>query len=248
MSAGAAPPGASSEKQARDWVRSMFGRVAHRYDLLNHLLSFQADRYWRWRTVRLLRDTLAREDAAALDICCGSGDLTLALARRASARVYGSDFCHPMLVEARRKAIRRQAGTPLFEADALSLPVRDQSLDLVTVAFGFRNLANYHAGLREMRRVLKPGGRAAILEFTRPPNPVFRALYNFYSRRILPVIGGLISGSREAYTYLPDSVRKFPDAPRLADDMAEAGFAYVDYRYLTGGIVALHIGVRSQHR
>jgi demethylmenaquinone methyltransferase/2-methoxy-6-polyprenyl-1,4-benzoquinol methylase len=240
MSAGAAPPGVSNEKQAGKWVRSMFGRVAHRYDLLNHLLSFQADRYWRWRTVRALRDILARDDAVVLDICCGSGDLTLALARGGAARVYGSDFCHPMLVEAARKSIRQPV--PLFESDALALPLEASSLDLITVAFGFRNLANYRAGLREMRRVLKPGGRVAILEFTRPPNAAFRALYNFYSRYILPAIGGLISGSREAYTYLPDSVSKFPDAPRLAAEMAEAGFSGVGYRYLTGGIVALHSG------
>jgi len=130
----------------------------------------------------------------------------------------------------------------LFESDALTLPLRDASLDLVTVAFGFRNLANYEAGLVEMRRVLAPGGMAAILEISQPPNAVFAAFYNFYARRVLPWIGGLISGSRDAYTYLPESVRTFPTAPELAAMMRSAGFAEVSFEYLTGGIVALHLG------
>jgi demethylmenaquinone methyltransferase/2-methoxy-6-polyprenyl-1,4-benzoquinol methylase len=147
-----------------------------------------------------------------------------------------------MLVAARGKIAARRAPAVLFESDALTLPLRDASLDLLTVAFGFRNLANYEAGLVEMRRVLRPGGMAAILEFSQPPSPVFGALYNLYSRRILPWIGGLISGSRDAYTYLPESVRKFPSAPRLAAMMQDAGFASVSFEYLTGGIVALHLG------
>ena len=245
MSGGAAPPGATDEREAAQWVRSMFGRVAHRYDLLNHLLSFQVDRYWRWRTVRRFGSVLGRRDAVALDICCGSGDLMFALRRNALARVYGSDFCHPMLIEASRKS--GSAAPPLFEADALRLPLAGASLDLITVAFGFRNLVNYQAGLLEMRRVLKPGGRAAILEFSQPPNPIFRSFYGFYSRRILPVAGGLLSGSRDAYTYLPDSVERFPAAPRLAEDMRRAGFAEVEYAYFTGGIVALHIGASTRN-
>jgi demethylmenaquinone methyltransferase/2-methoxy-6-polyprenyl-1,4-benzoquinol methylase len=156
--------------------------------------------------------------------------------------VLGSDFCHPMLVAARQKVAQRRAPAVLFESDALRLPLRDASLDLLTVAFGFRNLANYEAGLAEVRRVLRPGGMAAILEFSRPPNRAFASLYNFYSRRILPVIGGAISGSRDAYTYLPDSVRKFPDAPELAAKMTAAGFRAVEFEHLTGGIVALHLG------
>jgi demethylmenaquinone methyltransferase/2-methoxy-6-polyprenyl-1,4-benzoquinol methylase len=149
-----------------------------------------------------------------------------------------------MLVAARRKFERRGTGSPLFESDALQLPLGDASLDLITVAFGFRNLANYEEGLREMRRVLKPGGTAAILEFSQPPNPAFAALYNFYSRRILPVIGGAISGNRDAYTYLPESVRKFPSAPDLAEAMRLVGFSHARYEFLTGGIVALHLGRR----
>jgi demethylmenaquinone methyltransferase/2-methoxy-6-polyprenyl-1,4-benzoquinol methylase len=178
-----------------------------------------------------------------LDVCCGTGDLALALERRSRGVVLGSDFCHPMLVSARGKVERRHARIALFESDALHLPVRGGSVDLVTVAFGFRNLANYQAGLAEMRRVLRPGGVAAILEFSQPPNPLFRAVNNIYCRSILPWIGGLVSGAPDAYAYLPESVRKFPAAPELAEDMRVAGFEDVTYDYLTGGAVALHLGV-----
>ena len=235
---GATPQGARDEREAAAWVRGMFARVARRYDLANHLLSFNIDRLWRARTVRRVRPILKRPGARVLDICCGTGNLTLALARRSRALVLGSDFCHPMLVAARGKG-----AADLFEADALRLPLRDASLDLVTVAFGFRNLANYRAGLAEMRRVLRPNGMAAILEFSEPPNPVFAALYHFYSRRILPLIGGALSGSRDAYTYLPESVRKFPPPEELAEEMGRAGFAEVRYERFTGGIATLHLGV-----
>jgi demethylmenaquinone methyltransferase/2-methoxy-6-polyprenyl-1,4-benzoquinol methylase len=238
---GSTPAGARDEQEAARWVRGMFGRVAPRYDLANHLLSCNIDRYWRAHTVRRTREILLRPEARVLDICCGTGDLVLALAKHGRP-VLGSDFCHPMLVAARGKIARRRAPAALFESDALTLPLRDASLDLITVAFGFRNLANYESGLREMRRVLGPGGMAAILEFSQPPNALFRAFYNLYSRRILPWIGGLISGSRDAYTYLPESVRTFPTAPELAAMMRSAGFAEVSFEYLTGGIVALHLG------
>jgi demethylmenaquinone methyltransferase/2-methoxy-6-polyprenyl-1,4-benzoquinol methylase len=241
---GTTPLGARNEQEAANWVRAMFGRVAHRYDLANHLLSLNIDRVWRARTVRRLRQNLERPDARILDICCGTGDLVLALARgnRHGRPVLGSDFCHPMLTAARDKVAKRAARAVLFEADALRLPVRDASLDLITVAFGFRNLANYEAGLREIRRALRPEGTAAILEFSQPPNRIFAALYNWYSRRILPAIGGALSGSRDAYLYLPESVRKFPSAAELADDMRRVGFDEVRYEYWTGGIVALHLG------
>jgi demethylmenaquinone methyltransferase/2-methoxy-6-polyprenyl-1,4-benzoquinol methylase len=162
----------------------------------------------------------------------------MALEAAARRPLYGSDFCHPMLLAADRKSPRSK----LFEADALSLPVADGTLDLITIAFGFRNLANYGAGLRELRRVLRSGGMLAILEFSQPPNPLFGAMYRFYSRRILPVIGGAISGAPDAYTYLPESVRKFPSATQLGRDMQAAGFRDVQYELMTGGIVALHSG------
>jgi demethylmenaquinone methyltransferase / 2-methoxy-6-polyprenyl-1,4-benzoquinol methylase len=147
-----------------------------------------------------------------------------------------------VLVSARGRVARVRARVALFESDALHLPVRGQSLDLVTVAFGFRNLADYAGGLAEMRRVLRPGGLAAILEFSQPPNALFRAVNDVYCGRILPWIGGLVSGAPDAYTYLPESVRKFPAAPELAEDMRRAGFTAVSYDYLTGGTVALHLG------
>jgi demethylmenaquinone methyltransferase/2-methoxy-6-polyprenyl-1,4-benzoquinol methylase len=239
---GTTPAGAAGEREAANWVRAMFGRVAHRYDLANHLLSCNIDRYWRRHTVKRVREILCRPGAVALDICCGTGDLLLALERERGATVWGSDFCHPMLVAAGEKIARRGAGSRLFEADALRLPLPEASVDLITVAFGFRNLANYGDGLAEMRRVLKPGGMAAILEFSQPPNPMFAALYGFYSRKILPVIGGVLSGSPDAYRYLPESVRKFPPVEELAEEMRHAGFRDVGFERLTGGIVALHLG------
>jgi demethylmenaquinone methyltransferase/2-methoxy-6-polyprenyl-1,4-benzoquinol methylase len=235
---GTTPLGTSGEQEAARWVRDMFGRIAPRYDLANHLLSYNLDRLWRRHTVKRVRSVLDRPEARVLDICCGTGDLALALRKGGRARVLASDFCHPMLEAASRKL----PGGVLFEADAMQLPVRDASLDLITVAFGFRNLTNYDAGLREMRRVLRPGGMAAILEFSQPGNSAFAALYKFYSRRILPHLGGLITGAPDAYRYLPESIQKFPDADGLADAMRRAGFNSVSYEGLTGGSVALHLG------
>ncbi|MGH9668464.1 MAG: bifunctional demethylmenaquinone methyltransferase/2-methoxy-6-polyprenyl-1,4-benzoquinol methylase UbiE, partial [Bryobacteraceae bacterium] len=237
---GTTPAGTTGEEQAAAWVRGMFGRIAGHYDLLNHLLSFNLDRRWRTRTVRRVESVLARPEARVLDLCCGTGDLTLALEKKRGRAILGSDFCHPMLVAAREKVAHGRFGSALFEADALALPLADASLDLVTVAFGFRNLANYNRGLAEMRRILKPGGVAAILEFSQPSSRAFAAVYGFFSSRLLPFIGGLISGSREAYSYLPASIRKFPSAPDLAEDMKRAGFEKVEFERMTGGAVALH--------
>ncbi|HVV46115.1 MAG TPA: bifunctional demethylmenaquinone methyltransferase/2-methoxy-6-polyprenyl-1,4-benzoquinol methylase UbiE [Bryobacteraceae bacterium] len=241
-SLGTTPEGSRSEQEASQWVRSMFGRVAHRYDLANHLLSANVDRYWRNRTVARVRDVLQRPGALVLDLACGTGDLLIALEREAGRRLIGSDFCHPMLTGARTKIARDHLHSVLVESDALALPFPDASLDLVTIAFGYRNFANYGAGLVEMRRVLRPGGALAILEFTQPPNPAFAAVYNWYSRRVLPLIGGAISGAPDAYRYLPESVRKFPDAPELARMMSGSGFGSVKWEYLTFGIAALHVG------
>jgi demethylmenaquinone methyltransferase / 2-methoxy-6-polyprenyl-1,4-benzoquinol methylase len=244
MTRGSRPPGAAGEEEAARWVRRMFGAVAARYDLLNHLLSFNIDRSWRRRAVRRLRPELARPGVRVLDSCCGTGDLLLALESECHATVWGCDFSHPMLVLARQKAARRGVCAHFMEADALRLPLRDASLDLITTAFGFRNLASYRDGLAEMARVLRPGGVAAILEFSRPPHRLVSALYGFYSRRVLPAIGGAVSGSREAYAYLPESVRRFPGAEELAGDMERAGFQQVRFTRMTAGIVALHLGTR----
>ncbi|MBM3814269.1 MAG: bifunctional demethylmenaquinone methyltransferase/2-methoxy-6-polyprenyl-1,4-benzoquinol methylase UbiE [Acidimicrobiia bacterium] len=244
MSAGTRPQGVEGDAQIAGWVRRMFDDVAPRYDLLNHLLSLNVDKYWRNRTAARLEEILRRPNIKAVDLCCGSGDLLLTLQRQAPVPLTGSDFSHQMLRVAAEKIRKRGAPSLLFEGDAMRLPLADQSIDLVSAAFGFRNLVNYRLGLQEMLRVLKPGGTAAILEFSTPPNPAFRALYDFYSRRVLPVVGGWISGSREAYRYLPESVRKFPAAPELAAQMREAGFVEVRFHRMTFGIVSLHIGTR----
>jgi demethylmenaquinone methyltransferase/2-methoxy-6-polyprenyl-1,4-benzoquinol methylase len=239
---GTTPRGATTEQDSARWVRDMFGRVAGRYDLLNHLLSFNLDKRWRSRTVERVAPILARPGTRVLDLCCGTGDVLLALEARRGSPVFGSDFCHPMLVEAGRKIARQGLGSPLFEADALALPLAAGSLDLITTAFGFRNFANYEKGLEELLRVLKPGGVAAILEFSQPTNPVFGAFYGFFSNRVLPVVGGVVSGSRDAYTYLPESIQKFPGAEELASAMRSAGFSRVEFDRMTGGAVALHLG------
>ncbi len=242
MGAGTTPQGIVSEREAARWVRTMFGRVAGRYDLANHLLSANVDRHWRAHTVRRVRGILRRPDARVLDLACGTGDLLFAMEQEAGRALIGSDFCHPMLEQARAKIAAAGLRSVLVEADALALPAPDESFDLVTTAFGFRNFANYRAALGELRRVLRPGGALAILEFTQPPNALFAAVYNWYSTKVLPIMGGLISGAPDAYRYLPESVQKFPDAAELADWMRNAGFAQVDWEYLTFGIAALHIG------
>ena len=229
----------SSEQEKAQWVRGMFGSIAGRYDLLNHVLSFNLDKRWRAKAVRRLEDRLTRPGARVLDLCCGTGDLWVALQER-GANVLGSDFCHPMLIEAQRK----KPGSPLFEADALALPIASDSLDLVTCAFGFRNLANHDKGLNEFLRVLKPGGVAAILEFSQPTNAAFAALYGFFSNHVLPRIGGVVSGSREAYSYLPQSIQTFPGAEELAARMKAAGFKRVEFDRMTAGAVALHLGYK----
>jgi demethylmenaquinone methyltransferase / 2-methoxy-6-polyprenyl-1,4-benzoquinol methylase len=256
---GTRPEGAVSEVDASKKVREMFTQIAPRYDLLNHLLSLQIDRLWRARTARRLQPLLDRADALVLDLCCGTGDLALALARAGKARIIGADFAHTMLVRAKEKSSTlppsAKQGTPspnqdsasamfFFEADALRLPFGNSSFDLVTTAFGFRNLANYEAGLREIQRVLKPGGTIAILEFTEPPASLWGDFYRWYFCSVLPRIGGLISGERSAYTYLPKSVARFFRPAELAALLKTVGYHSVDYRTWTLGTVALHTAVR----
>ncbi len=223
-------------------VRAMFAGIATRYDLLNHLLSGNTDQRWRQIVAARLRPALGA-GTRTLDVACGTGDLALTLAKAGETQVIGLDFCRPMLELAARKAHGQARTLPFIEGDALHLPFAAASFDVVTIAFGLRNLADVAAGLRELGRVLKPGGTLAVLEFSRPVVPGFRALFGFYFRRVLPRIGGLVSGSRGAYEYLPDSVSRFPDQVRLAALMREVGFAQVAYQNLTGGIAALHTGV-----
>lgn len=244
-SAGTTPPGTSSEEQAARWVERMFAAIAPRYDLINHLLSFNIDRSWRTALIRRLQPVLRRSDAKILDLCCGTGDVLLALAKASASPVIGADFCHPMLVAAREKAARKGCRAHLLEADALRLPLRDAALDAISIAFGFRNLANYSAGLAEFSRVLKPGGVLAILEFSQPQGLVMKTAYGVYSRVIMPAVGSFISGRRDAYAYLPDSIRKFPSPVQLVAMMQSSGFTKVTYELLTGGIAALHIGYRG---
>jgi len=233
-------PRTESEIQHATAVREMFSGIAGRYDLLNHLLSANIDKRWRRLVRTRLQATLADPNAFVLDVACGTGDLSVELQRDAKATVIGTDFCRPMLAIAREKS----ASIPFVEGDAMELGFADGTFDAVTIAFGLRNLSNVADGLRELNRVLKPGGNLVILEFSSPVVPGFRGAFNLYFAKVLPRIGGFVSGSRGAYEYLPDSVSKFPDQKALAATMSEVGFHKVKYENLTGGIAALHIGVK----
>lgn len=225
-------------------VRAMFGEIAPTYDRLNHVLSVNIDKRWRRLVGKKLADVLARPNAMVLDLCCGTADLTLELSNQApQAKVIGCDFCHPMLVLGRDK-IPAQSQAKLIEGDALHLPFASESFDAVTNAFGLRNLEHVEGGLHEIHRVLKPGGRVAILEFSRPIVPLLREAFGFYFTKILPRIGALVSGSRQAYTYLPASVSQFPDQKRLAGMMSDAGFVDVNYLNLSAGVAALHLATK----
>jgi demethylmenaquinone methyltransferase/2-methoxy-6-polyprenyl-1,4-benzoquinol methylase len=223
----------------------MFAGIAGRYDLLNHLLSGNTDRRWRRAVAQTLRPALV-EGARVLDVACGTGDLSLALSEAGRAEVVGVDFCRPMLEIAARKGPEGARPIPYVEGDALQLPFADETFDVATIAFGLRNLSSVEEGLRELRRILKPGGRVAILEFSEPVLPGFRQLFRFYFTRVLPRIGGIVSGSRGAYEYLPRSVSAFPNQRRLAGMLKSAGFEEVEYRNLTGGVAALHTGRRER--
>ena len=224
-------------------VREMFAGIAKRYDLLNHLLSGNVDKRWRRIVATRLRSKLSSSSARVLDVACGTGDLALTLFETTGARVVGTDFCRPMLEIAAAKSTDQ---IPFIEGDALALPFREGSFEAVTIAFGLRNLASVDGGLAELRRVLKPGGWVAVLEFSRPANALLRPVFGLYFTKVLPLMGGLISGSRSAYSYLPASVQKFPDQQQLALLMQRAGFEQVEFENLTGGIAALHLGRRPE--
>ena len=222
-------------------VREMFSSIASRYDLLNHLLSGNVDKRWRRIVATRVRDKLSSSSARVLDVACGTGDLSLTLFEITGAGVVGTDFCRPMLQIAAGKMSGR---IRFIEGDALDLPFRDGTFDVATIAFGLRNLSNVESGLAELSRVLKPGGWVAVLEFSRPANSVLRPVFNLYFTKVLPWIGRVVSGSQNAYSYLPASVQKFPDQSQLSLLMERAGFVQVGYENLTGGIAALHMGRR----
>lgn len=237
------PDNRSAAHEHAGRVREMFARIAKRYDLLNHLLSGNVDKRWRRIVATRVREKLPSSSSRVLDVACGTGDLSLTLFEITGARVVGTDFCRPMLEIAAGKTSNQ---VRLIEGDALDLPFRDGSFEVVTIAFGLRNLASVEGGLAELRRVLKPGGWVAVLEFSRPANAMVRPLFGLYFTKVLPLMGGLISGSRSAYSYLPASVQKFPDQHQLSLLMQRAGFDQVEFENLTGGIAALHMGRRPK--
>jgi demethylmenaquinone methyltransferase/2-methoxy-6-polyprenyl-1,4-benzoquinol methylase len=287
---GAAPQGTTDAGSAAHAVREMFTSIAPRYDLLNHVLSFNIDRVWWRRAARSFREVLSRADARVLDLCCGTGDMTFALRRQAKKssppsspqsrplarpgragvpaphsptlpQILGADFSHAMLQRALSKsagasaehspnnAFSSNASSPTgepamprwIEADALNLPFPSQHFDLVTSAFGFRNLADYDAGLREIVRVLRPGGECGILDFGEPKGIMGR-LYRIYFKQILPRVGTMISGVRGPYAYLPASVERFPAPEEMLARMRQAGFAEASWTPYTFGIAGLYRG------
>lgn len=227
-------------------IRTMFGHIAPSYDFLNHLLSLNVDRWWRWRTTRLVPPVAG---APVLDLCTGTGDLALAYDRAAGGRspVVGADFCHAMLQRAVAKAGRAGAAgrVRFLEADAQRLPFPDNHFAVTAVAFGLRNVTDTDRGLAEMVRVTRPEGRIAVLEFSRPRGRLFGALYNFYFLKVLPRLGQLISRSADdAYRYLPASVQQFPDGAALAERMRRHGLTEVSWHPFTFGIATLYVGTK----
>jgi demethylmenaquinone methyltransferase / 2-methoxy-6-polyprenyl-1,4-benzoquinol methylase len=240
---GAAPAGARDEASASVAVRDMFSSIAPRYDLLNHVLSMNVDRVWWKRTARVFSDVLRRADAQVLDLCCGTGDMTFALHRRMNGgKLFGADFSHAMLVRAEEKSGERKIRW--IEADALNLPFASNQFQLVTSAFGFRNLANYDRGLAEIYRVLAPGGEIGILDFGEPKGLVGK-IYRLYFKRVLPAIGTMISGVRGPYAYLPASVLRFPAPEEMLQRMRDVGYGEVSWTPYTFGIAGLYRGKKS---
>lgn len=263
---GAAPAGAADRESAAKAVQQMFTSIAPRYDLLNHVLSFNIDRLWWWQTARRFDAILKRPGAQVLDLCCGTGDMAFALRRRAGAAgamILGADFSHAMLQRAAAKSRvaadgntpgqskpgqskTREAAPPRWvEADALRLPFPDAHFDLVTSAFGFRNLADYDAGLREIARVLRPGGECGILDFGEPRG-LIGEVYRVYFKKVLPAIGTLISGVRGPYAYLPASVERFPAPEEMMARMRQSGFSQASWTPYTLGVAGVYWGRRAE--
>jgi demethylmenaquinone methyltransferase/2-methoxy-6-polyprenyl-1,4-benzoquinol methylase len=249
IATGAKPLGVEDEASAAKTVQQMFNTIAPRYDLLNHVLSANVDRHWWWRAARRFQPVLANANAAILDICCGTGDMTMALLKRrpSSARpILALDFAHAMLSRGALKFSNRKPGQSravALEADALHLPIRSESLDLIVTAFGFRNLANYEAGLREFHRVLKPCGQLGILDFSEPGGLIGKG-YAVYFRRVLPAIGRIICGEDGPYNYLPTSVGNFPPPDEMLALMNKTGYRDCAWEAYTFGIAGLYTAVR----
>jgi demethylmenaquinone methyltransferase/2-methoxy-6-polyprenyl-1,4-benzoquinol methylase len=252
---GAKPPGAENEAGAAQAVQHLFDAIAPRYDLLNHVLSANVDRLWRRRAARRFRGILANPEAEVLDVCCGTGDMTVALLKRrprGARPILAADFSQEMLSRGAKKFGRpgvgaREAGAPYavpLEADVLHLPLRSGSLNMIVTAFGFRNLANYEAGLKEFHRVLKPGGQLGILEFSEPGGLIGKA-YAIYFHRVLPVIGRLICGQNGPYNYLPASVGSFLLPEEMLGLMRAAGYEQCAWQPYTVGIAGLYTAVRG---
>ncbi len=229
-------------------IRRMFGNIAPSYDFLNHLLSLNIDHYWRWKTTQLVPP---QGTEPILDNCTGTGDLALAYGKAANqdVQIFAADFCPEMLSLAMEKTSRKNENNRIryIEADAQDLPFPDNTFQIATVAFGLRNVTSTDRGISEMARVIKPGGKVAILEFSKPNNRLFGSLYEFYFRRILPVIGQMISRSKDsAYRYLPESVMEFPDGEALAERMRKQGLTDVKWYPLTFGVATLYVGTKGK--
>jgi demethylmenaquinone methyltransferase / 2-methoxy-6-polyprenyl-1,4-benzoquinol methylase len=246
----AEPTSSRDEKRVSQAVQSMFDGIAPRYDLLNHVLSANVDSIWWHRTARTFASTLQTPEAAVLDLCCGTGDMTLALLRYRPANgraVVALDFSHAMLERAKEKFASpkfKEFGVITMEADALHMPLPDNSIDLITTAFGFRNLASYEAGLREMARVLRPGGQVGILDFNEPGG-LFGKIYSVYFRHVLPRIGKTLSGSSAPYEYLPQSVHRFPKPEDMLAMMRACGYEQATWIPYTFGIAGLYRAVKA---
>jgi demethylmenaquinone methyltransferase/2-methoxy-6-polyprenyl-1,4-benzoquinol methylase len=244
---GAAPEGAGDTASAARAVRDMFTSIAPRYDLLNHLLSFNVDRIWWRRAALTFASVLSKPNARVLDLCCGTGDMTFALRKRAGEsqpQILGADFSHAMLQRAlvkdsEKSSPRGRSKVKWVEADALNLPFPGEQFDLVTSAFGFRNLADYDAGLREIARVLRRGGECGILDFGEPKGTMGR-FYRVYFKQILPRVGTAISGVRGPYAYLPASVERFPEPEQIQARMRRAGFSNTSWTPYAFGIAGLY--------
>ena len=237
-----------SVDKTNDRVREMFGEIAPKYDRMNHLLSMQVDRYWRWRTVRMVPPG---DEALVLDICTGTGDLAFAYwkAGRGRVKVIGADFCPQMLDIAEQKKRQRaiDGQVSFVEADTQDLPFEDEKFQIVSVAFGLRNVADTDRGLAEMARVCAPGGRVVVLEFSMPQWQPMKAIYGWYFHHILPRFGQLLArNSHTAYSYLPESVGEFPQGQALVERMQAVGLESVRYSSLTFGIATLYVGRKRE--